>query len=236
MQIDIITLFPDIFFGPLAESIIGRAVKSGLVKINTVNLRDYAHDERGTVDDKPYGGGPGMLMKAEPLFEAIEAIRTEKSLVILTSPQGQSFNQQVAGELKEYEHLIFVCGHYEGVDERVRTTLIDKEISIGDYILTSGNLAAMVMTDAIVRLLPGALGCDASSEDESFSKGLLEYPQYTRPPEFRGMKVPEILLSGDHGKISQWRQEQSEARTRDRRPDLWDKNLKNKTLNGDYIT
>lgn len=236
MQIDIITLFPDIFFGPLAESIIGRAVKSGLVKINTVNLRDYAHDERGTVDDKPYGGGPGMLMKAEPLFEAIEDIRTEKSLVILTSPQGESFNQQIAGELKNYEHLIFVCGHYEGVDERVRTTLIDREISIGDYIMTSGNLAAMVMTDAIVRLLPGALGCEASCEEESFSRGLLEYPQYTRPPEFRGMKVPEILLSGDHGKIAQWRKEQSEARTRDRRPDLWDKNLKDKTLNGDYIT
>ncbi len=229
MQIDIITLFPDIFFGPLAESIIGRAVKSGLVKINTVNLRDYTHDERGTVDDKPYGGGPGMLLKVEPLFEAIEDIRTEKSLVILTSPQGQSFNQQMAGELKDYEHLIFVCGHYEGVDERVRTTLIDKEISIGDYILTSGNLAAMVMTDAIVRLLPGALGCDASSEDESFSQDLLEYPQYTRPTEFRGMKVPEILLSGDHGKIAQWRKEQSETRTRNRRPDLWDKNLKNKT-------
>ena len=229
MQIDIITLFPDIFFGPLAESIIGRAVKSGLVKINTVNLRDYTHDERGTVDDKPYGGGPGMLMKAEPLFEAIEDIKTEKSLVILTSPQGQSFNQQMAGELKDHEHLIFVCGHYEGVDERVRTTLIDKEISIGDYILTSGNLAAMVMTDAIVRLLPGALGCDASSEDESFSRGLLEYPQYTRPPEFRGMKVPEILLSGDHGKIAQWRKAQSETRTRSRRPDLWDKNLKDKT-------
>lgn len=229
MQIDIITLFPDIFFGPLAESIIGRAVKSGLIKINTVNLRDYTHDERGTVDDKPYGGGPGMLMKAEPLFEAIEDIKTEKSLVILTSPQGQSFNQQMAGELKDHEHLIFVCGHYEGVDERVRTTLIDKEISIGDYILTSGNLAAMVMTDAIVRLLPGVLGCDASSEDESFSRGLLEYPQYTRPPEFRGMKVPEILLSGDHGKIAQWRKAQSEARTRSRRPDLWDKNLKDKT-------
>ena len=223
MQIDIITLFPNIFFGPLAESIIGRAVKSGLVTINTVNLRDYTHDERGTVDDKPYGGGPGMLLKAEPLFEAIEDLKTEKSLVILTSPQGQSFDQQTASELKTYEHLIFVCGHYEGVDERVRTTLIDREISIGDYILTSGNLAAMVMTDAIVRLLPGVLGCDASSEDESFSKGLLEYPQYTRPPEFRDMKVPEILLSGNHGKIAQWRKEQAETRTRDRRPDLWDK-------------
>ena len=231
MQIDIITLFPDIFFGPLAESIIGRAVKSGLVKINTVNLRDYTHDERKTVDDKPYGGGPGMLLKAEPLFEAIEDIRTEKSLVILTSPQGQSFNQQIASELKTYEHLIFVCGHYEGVDERIRTKLIDREISIGDYVLTSGNLAAMVMTDAIVRLLPGVLGCDASSEDESFSQGLLEYPQYTRPTEFRGMKVPDILLSGDHGKIAEWRKEQSETRTRSRRPDLWDKQnkFKNKT-------
>ncbi len=226
MQIDIITLFPDIFFGPLAESIIGRAVKSGLVKINTVNLRDYTHDERKTVDDKPYGGGPGMLLKAEPLFEAIEDIRTEKSLVILTSPQGQSFNQQIASELKTYEHLIFVCGHYEGVDERIRTELIDREISIGDYVLTSGNLAAMVMTDAIVRLLPGVLGCDASSEDESFSQGLLEYPQYTRPTEFRGMKVPDILLSGDHGKIAEWRKEQSETRTRSRRPDLWDKQNK----------
>jgi tRNA (guanine37-N1)-methyltransferase len=229
LQIDIITLFPEIFFGPLAESIIGRAVKNGLVKINTVNLRDYTHDERRTVDDKPYGGGPGMLMKAEPLFEAIEDIRTEKSLVILTSPQGQRFNQQTASELKAYEHLIFVCGHYEGVDERVRTALIDREISIGDYILTSGNLAAMVMTDAIVRLLPGVLGCDASSEDESFSKGLLEYPQYTRPTEFRDMKVPDILLSGDHGKIAKWREDQAEKRTRNRRPDLWDKKLKNKT-------
>ncbi|MBU8901509.1 MAG: tRNA (guanosine(37)-N1)-methyltransferase TrmD [Victivallales bacterium] len=226
MQIDIITLFPDIFFGPLAESIIGRAVKSGLVKINTVNLRDYTHDERKTVDDKPYGGGPGMLLKAEPLFEAVEDIRTEKSLVILTSPQGQSFNQQIASELKTYEHLIFVCGHYEGVDERIRTELIDREISIGDYVLTSGNLAAMVMTDAIVRLLPGVLGCDASSEDESFSQGLLEYPQYTRPTEFRGMKVPDILLSGDHGKIAEWRKEQSKTRTRSRRPDLWDKQNK----------
>jgi tRNA (guanine37-N1)-methyltransferase len=221
LRIDIITLFPDIFFGPFDESIIGRARKNGLVEINTVNLRDYAHDERGTVDDKPYGGGPGMLLKVEPLFEAVEDIRTEKSLVILTSPQGERFSQQAAADLSGYEHLIFVCGHYEGVDERVRAKLIDKEYSIGDYVLTSGNLAAMVMTDAIVRLLPGVLGCDESSTDESFSDGLLEYPQYTRPPEFRGMKVPEVLLSGDHGKIAQWRRQQSEERTRLRRPDLW---------------
>lgn len=227
MIIDIITLFPEIFFGPLAESIVGRAVKNGLVKINTVNLRDYTHDERGTVDDKPYGGGPGMLLKVEPLFEAVEDIRTENSCVILTSPQGQSFNQQAAGELKTYEHLIIVCGHYEGVDERVRAELIDRELSLGDYILTSGNLAAMVITDAVVRLLPGVLGCDASSEDESFTHGLLEYPQYTRPPEFRGMKVPEILLSGDHGSIAAWRREQAEIRTRHKRPDLWKEYLLN---------
>ena len=226
MRIDIITLFPEVFFGPFAESIIARAIKNDLVEINTVNLRDYSHDERGTVDDKPYGGGPGMLLKCEPLFEAIEDIRTDKSLVILTSPQGQSFNQQTASELKDYDHLIFVCGHYEGVDERVRTTLIDRELSIGDYVLTSGNLAAMVMTDAIVRLLPGVLGCDESSVDESFSQNLLEYPQYTRPPEYRGMKVPEILLSGDHGRIAKWRREQSETRTRTRRPDLWNKRIK----------
>lgn len=220
MQIDIITLFPDSFFGPFSESIIGRAIKNGLVGINAVNLRKYAHDERGTVDDKPYGGGPGMLMKAEPLFEAVEDLKTEKSLVILTSPRGERFCQQTAVELSRHEHLIFVCGHYEGVDERVRTGLIDREISIGDYVLTSGNLAAMVMTDAIVRLLPGALGCDESSADESFSNGFLEYSQYTRPAEYRGLKVPEILLSGDHGKIAAWRKEQAEEQTRLRRPDL----------------
>jgi tRNA (guanine37-N1)-methyltransferase len=210
----------------MSESIIGRAIKNGLVEINTVDLRKYANDERKTVDDKPYGGGPGMLLKAEVVFAAVEDLKTEKSLVILTSPQGQSFKQETANELKTYEHLIFVCGHYEGVDERVRTELIDREISIGDYVLTSGNLAAMVITDAIVRLLPGVLGCDASSEDESFSKNLLEYPQYTRPEDFRGMKVPEILLSGNHGKIAKWRQEQAEKRTRDRRPDLWEKRTK----------
>jgi len=210
----------------MSESIIGRAIKNGLVEINTVDLRKYANDERKTVDDKPYGGGPGMLLKTEVVFAAVEDLKTEKSLVILTSPQGQSFKQETANELKTYEHLIFVCGHYEGVDERVRTELIDREISIGDYVLTSGNLAAMVITDAIVRLLPGVLGCDASSEDESFSKDLLEYPQYTRPEDFRGMKVPEILLSGNHGKIAKWRQEQAEKRTRDRRPDLWEKRTK----------
>jgi len=220
LRIDIITLFPDIFFGPFKESIIGRAVKQGLVEINAVNLRNYTHDERGTVDDKPYGGGPGMLMKVEPLFEAVEDLRTEQSLVILTSPQGERFNQKMAVEMTAHDHLIIICGHYEGVDERVRAALIDREISIGDYVLTSGNLAAMVMTDAIVRLLPGVLGSDESSVDESFANGLLEYPQYTRPVEFRGMKVPEVLLSGNHAGIAAWRLKQSQERTRQCRPDL----------------
>ena len=220
MRIDIITLFPDIFFGPFKESIIGRAVKQGLVEINAVNLRNYTHDERGTVDDKPYGGGPGMLMKVEPLFEAVEDLRTEQSLVILTSPQGERFNQKMAVEMTAHDHLIIICGHYEGVDERVRAALIDREISIGDYVLTSGNLAAMVMTDAIVRLLPGVLGSDESSVDESFANGLLEYPQYTRPVEFRGMKVPDVLLSGNHAGIAAWRLKQAQERTRQRRPDL----------------
>ena len=220
MRIDIITLFPDIFFGPFKESIIGRAVKQGLVEINTVNLRKYTHDERATVDDKPYGGGPGMLMKVEPLFEAVEDLRTEQSLVILTSPQGERFNQKMAVEMTAQDHLIIICGHYEGVDERVRAGLVDREISIGDYVLTSGNLAAMVMTDAIVRLLPGVLGSAESSVDESFANGLLEYPQYTRPVEFRGMKVPDVLLSGNHAEIAAWRLKQSQDRTRQRRPDL----------------
>ncbi len=217
-----ITLFPEIFFGPFDESIIGRARKQGLVEINTIDLRNYTHDSRGTVDDKPYGGGPGMLMKAEPLFEAIEDLRTEESLVILTGPRGEQFKQATARELSLKPHLIFISGHYEGVDERVREALIDREMSIGDYVLTSGNLAAMVMIDAAVRLLPGVLGSPESEIDESFSNGLLEYPQYTRPPEFRGMKVPEILLSGDHGAIEKWRHEESLKATREQRPDLYE--------------
>lgn len=220
MKIDIITLFPDIFFGPLGESIIGRAREQKLVEINTVDLRGFSHDARGTVDDKPYGGGPGMLMKVEPVFEAVESLKSEDSIVILTSPQGKRFRQADARELAGLKHIIFVCGHYEGIDERIRTTIIDREYSIGDYVLTSGNLPAMVMVDATVRLLPGVLGSDESSVDESFANGLLEYPQYTRPPEFRGMKVPEILLSGNHGQIASWRKAQSLERTKLRRPDL----------------
>jgi len=188
--------------------------------VNPVDLRGYTHDAHRTVDDKPYGGGPGMLMKVEPLFEAVEDLRAEGSKVLLTSPQGEPFNQRIASELAKERHLIIICGHYEGVDDRVRQALVDRELSIGDYVLTSGNLPAMVMLDAVVRLLPGALGSPESSESESFSDGLLEYPQYTRPAEFRGMKVPEILLSGNHAQIAAWRLEESKRKTRQRRPEL----------------
>lgn len=219
MQIDIITLFPDIFFGPLDESIIGRARKKGLVTINAINLRDFTHDARGTVDDSPYGGGPGMLMKPEPIFEAVEALRREDSLVLMTSPRGKRFDQHMAQELSGAEHIIMVCGHYEGVDERVHS-LVDLEVSIGDYVLTSGNLAAMVICDATVRLLPEVLGCEESSAEESFSGNLLEYPQYTRPVEFRGMKVPDVLLSGNHAEIASWRKSKALELTRQLRSDL----------------
>ena len=225
MHIDIITLFPDIFFGPLSSSIVGRAVKNGIVEINAVNLRDYTHDRHQTVDDKPFGGGPGMLMKPEPLFEAVEALRKENTKVILTGPRGVKFNQKMAKELTNEDHLIIICGHYEGVDERVREHLADVEVSIGDYILTSGNLPAMVICDAVTRLLPGALGCGESGEDESFSTedGVLEYPQYTRPARFRSWDVPEILISGDHGKIEKWKREQAVKETLRTRPDIMEK-------------
>lgn len=220
MQIDIVTLFPDIFFGPFSESIIGRAISKGIVKINCVDLRNYTDDKHRTVDDTPYGGGPGMLMKAEPLFRAVEDCKSDDSLVILTTPQGKPYSQKMAEELSHKKHLVFVCGHYEGVDERIRTNLVDQEISIGDYILTSGNLPAMVIVDSLVRLLPGVLGDYESIEDESFASGLLEYPQYTKPADFREMKVPEVLLSGNHKLIKEWRQEQALIRTGERRPDL----------------
>ena len=220
MKIDILTLFPEIYPGALGSSIVGRAVRNGLVNIRAVDLRDYAHDRRGTVDDRPYGGGPGMLMNAEILSEAIDDLRGPDTLVILTSPRGKRFEQREAEKLSREKSLLFVCGHYEGVDQRVIDSRIDVEYSIGDFVLTSGNLAAMVMTDAVVRLLPGALGDDESSGEESFSTGLLEYPQYTRPPVFEGVPVPEVLLSGDHQKIEKWRKEQSLELTRKNRPDL----------------
>jgi tRNA (guanine37-N1)-methyltransferase len=223
-----LTLFPEIYPGALGSSIVGRAVRNGLVDIRAVDLRSYAHDRRGTVDDRPYGGGPGMLMNAEILSEAIDDLRGPDTLVILTSPRGKRFEQREAEKLSREKSLLFVCGHYEGVDQRVIDSRIDVEYSIGDFVLTSGNLAAMVMTDAVVRLLPGALGDDESSGEESFSTGLLEYPQYTRPPVFEGVPVPEVLLSGDHQKIAQWRQAEAERITRERRPDCWERFLKEK--------
>ena len=220
MKIDVLTLFPGMFPGPLDESIIKRACESGRLRLGIRDLRDYTHDRHRKVDDRPFGGGPGMLMKPEPLFEAVEALRGEKTHVILTSPAGRPFRQEIARELAGEEHLLLVCGSYEGFDERVRECLADDELSIGDYVLTNGALPAMVIIDAVTRLLPGVLGDDESSVDESFSDGLLEYPQYTRPAEFRGMSVPEVLLSGDHAAIERWRREQARMRTGQRRPDL----------------
>jgi tRNA (guanine37-N1)-methyltransferase len=220
MKIDVLTLFPAMFAGPLDESIVKRARGAGLLDLKIHNLRDWAHDRHKTVDDRPFGGGPGMLLKPEPLFEAIEGLKREKSRVILLSPAGRQFKQAIARELAEQHDLLLVTGHYEGFDERVREKLADDELSIGDYVLTNGALPAMVVIDAVVRLLPGALGDDASSYDESFSHGLLEYPQYTRPAEFRGMKVPDILVSGNHAEIEKWRREQAKSQTKKRRPDL----------------
>ncbi len=220
MRIDIITLFPNMFHGPFQESILKRAQDMGKVTINIVNLRDFTHDRHRTVDDKPYGGGPGMLLKPEPVFEAVKSCEDEVAHCIYLTPQGERFNQTIARELAKKEHIVMLCGHYEGLDERARKLLFHQELSIGDFVLTNGNLPAMVITDAVVRLLPGVLGCDESVVEESFSEGLLEYPQYTRPPVFQGMKVPDILLSGNHQAIQQWRKEQARARTLERRPDL----------------
>ncbi len=223
MKVDVITLFPGMFAGPLDESIIKRAREAGLLDLGMHNLRDYAHDRHRTVDDRPFGGGPGMLLKPEPIFEAVEALTRENTRVILVSPSGRRFNQAIARELAGQEHLLMVCGHYEGFDERIREQLADDELSIGDYVLTNGALPVMVIIDAVVRLLPGALGDDDSSRDESFSQDLLEYPQYTRPAEFRGWRVPEVLVSGNHALIAKWRAEQARQRTEERRPDLLEK-------------
>jgi tRNA (guanine37-N1)-methyltransferase len=197
-----------------------RARKKGLLDLKIHQLRDWTHDRHKTVDDKPFGGGPGMLMKPEPLFEAVESLSRAETKVILLAPSGRKFDQSIARELAQEKDLLLVTGHYEGFDERVREALADDELSIGDYVLTNGALPAMVVVDAVARLLPGVLGDDASSADESFSHGLLEYPQYTRPAEFRGMKVPEVLLNGNHAEIEKWRREQAKLRTKKDRPDL----------------
>ncbi|MFC1978103.1 tRNA (guanosine(37)-N1)-methyltransferase TrmD [Chloroflexota bacterium] len=231
MQIDILTLFPEMFQSPLSASICKRAIDRKLVGVNIHNIRDYTHDKHHTADDYPYGGGAGMVLKPEPIFEAVEAIRADIAhqqevdgvTVILLTPQGRPFSQQIALELSKYSHLMLICGHYEGVDERVREHLATDEISIGDYVLSGGELAAMVVLDAVVRLLPGVLGSEASSIDDSHATGLLEYPQYTRPPVYREWAVPDVLLSGNHAQIAKWHHEQAIARTLERRPELLEK-------------
>jgi tRNA (guanine37-N1)-methyltransferase len=222
MKIDVLTLFPGMFAGPLDESIVKRARTSGKLGLRIHNLRDWAHDRHKTVDDRPFGGGPGMVLKPEPLFEAVEQLTAGQGTVhvILMCPTGRLFNQAIARELAQHEHLLLVCGSYEGFDERIRDGLADDELSIGDFVLTNGALPAMLVIDAVTRLIPGVLGDDESALDESFSQELLEYPHYTRPAEFRGMKVPEVLLSGNHAEIAKWRAGQARLRTAERRPDL----------------
>lgn len=225
MHIDILTLFPQMFQGMFSLGIFKRAIDQKLVSVGIHNIRDYSHDKHHTVDDYPYGGGAGMVLKPEPIFEAVESIKREPATapIILLTPQGRLFSQQVAQELSQYSHLILICGHYEGVDERVREHLATDEISIGDYVLSGGELAAMVVIDAVFRLLPGVLGSEASPLDDSHVAGLLEYPQYTRPATYRGWSAPEVLLSGNHAQIAHWRREQAIRRTLEHRPELLDK-------------
>jgi tRNA (guanine37-N1)-methyltransferase len=220
MKIDIVTLFPEICRAPLNESIMKRAQKNEIVDLYIHNLRDWTTDKHHVADDAPFGGGQGMVMKPEPIFAAVEELRNQTSKVVLMSPPGRRFDQQMAAQLSGESHLIIICGHYEGVDHRVIEHLADLEISIGDYVLTNGAIAAVVLVDAVVRLMPGVLGHEQSAVDDSFNRGLLEAPQYTRPAEFRGWKVPEILLSGNHAEIERWRKEQAIKRTRENRPDL----------------
>ncbi|NDJ85828.1 MAG: tRNA (guanosine(37)-N1)-methyltransferase TrmD [Chloroflexi bacterium] len=229
MRFDILTLFPSMFSGPLTESILKRAQDAGLIELGLHNIRDYATDRHHITDDTPYGGGGGMLMKVEPIVAAVEAVRRPKSHVILLSPQGRLFNQSIAQELSTRGHLVLVCGRYEGVDERVRETVVDDEISIGDYVLTGGELAAMIVVDAVSRLVPGVLGARWGAEEDSHATGLLEHPHYTRPATFRGLPVPDILASGDHGAIATWRRHESIRRTWHRRPEM----LLNVTLSQD---
>ncbi|MFC1860679.1 tRNA (guanosine(37)-N1)-methyltransferase TrmD [Chloroflexota bacterium] len=232
MHIDIFTLFPEMFQGPFDSSIIKRAIDGKLVSIDIHNIRDYTHDKHHTVDDYAYGGGAGMVLKPEPIIEAVEAVIDSNAIpdqaevglpIILLTPQGRVFSQQIAGELSEHSRLMLICGHYEGVDERIREYLVTDEISIGDYVLSGGELAAMVVVDTVVRYLPGVLGSESSLLDDSHITGILEYPQYTRPAEYRGWVVPEVLLSGNHAQIARWRREQAVRRTMERRPELMEK-------------
>lgn len=224
MHFEIITTFPQMIEAVTGESILGRARQRGLIDVNAVNLRDFTEDRHHTTDDEPYGGGPGMVMKCEPLFKAVETLTARQSggkpRVLLMTPQGRRFDQKMAEELALESHIIMICGRYEGVDERIRKMLVTDEVSIGDYVLTGGELASLVILDAVTRLLPGVLGDDTSSESESFSSGLLEYPQYTRPADFCGHRVPDVLLSGNHSEIEKWRRRMALERTLERRPDL----------------
>lgn len=234
MQFEVFTLLPEVFPSYLETSIIKRARERGLVRVNIHNIRDYTHDKHHTTDDMPYGGGGGMVMKPEPVFEAVESVLglappptppepASNIPIILLTPQGRVFNQSIAQELLAYSRIALLCGRYEGLDERIRANLVTDEISIGDYVLTGGELPALILIDAVTRLLPNVLGDPTGAEDDSHAMGLLEYPHYTRPPEFRGWKVPDVLLSGDHGKIDKWRREQALERTFRKRPDMLDK-------------
>ena len=225
MRFDVLTLFPGMFAGPFSEGVVGRAVEKGLVEVRLHDFRKYARDRHGTVDDAPFGGGAGMVLKPEPLFEAVDALKAEAGAdgagpVVMLSPQGRVLTQAVAEELARLPRMVLVCGRYEGVDERVRERLATDEISVGDYVLSGGELAAMVLMDAVARLVPGVVGSPESTEGDTFSGGLLQHPQYTRPPEYRGWRAPEVLLSGNHGEIARWRRRESLRRTLLRRPDL----------------
>ncbi len=226
MKFDVLTLFPELFVSVMGESIIGRAQKNGLVEVNAVNIRDYSKDKHRKVDDYPFGGGNGMVMMCQPVIDAYKAITEEmeqKPKVLYMSPQGKVLTQDMAKELSTQEHLILLCGHYEGIDERIIEEIVDEEISIGDYVLTGGELPAMVLIDCVSRLIPGVLSTEGSFSDESHFNGLLEYPQYTRPADYNGNKVPDVLLSGHHANIDKWRMQQSLDRTREKRPDLYEK-------------
>jgi tRNA (guanine37-N1)-methyltransferase len=234
LRIDILTLFPELIGSAVDHSILKRAQSAGVVEITPRDLRDWTHDKRRTVDDAPFGGGAGMVLKPEPVFEAIETLRDEGSKVILLTPQGAPYTQSVARRYASSEtHLILVCGHYEGFDERIREHLADEEISVGDYILTGGELAALIVTDSVVRLMPGVLGNCDSTTSESFEEDLLEYPQYTRPAVFRDWSVPEVLVSGHHAEVARWRKAEQERRTAERRPDLWDRYVSSRPADGD---
>ncbi len=229
MIIDVVTLFPSVFSGVLGESILKRAQEQGLVRVNLINLRDFSKDKHKKVDAPPYGGGPGMVIMAEPVFDAVEHLRKngrEESFLVMLTPGGVRYDQTLAQELSKQKGLILLCGHYEGFDERVSQGLSPLEVSVGDYVLTGGEVPAMVILDSVARLVPGVLGSEESLKQESFTEGKLEYPQFTRPPEVRGMEVPPVLLSGDHGKIGEWREGQSLERTKARRPDLMRKKKK----------